>query len=287
MKFLFWWATQPSSHILSPRLKLPRQHRVLCLCQMQKHPLPLCMGRVMAPQCSFYHLDRASSPPRWESSWVLRGDGEKTPGSRFVKPPCVIHSLTSFTCDSFSFWAAGAHIALGFDFQGAPPQVRHLIRCRCIPICPLYDTARHQVCDPVKFMMGCINNEQELSVKFPFWYVPAQQERAKSYLISGTSSNEHVMQGTRNRFLPSPAGTTRCALSPLVALLQAEREYPPWPRLLGILSGLRWVSLECDLKRTSRINVFTQRREFSGMSGNTSMGLFIWKTCQIKSILPL
>lgn len=100
-----WWVTQPSSHILSPRLKLPRQHRVLCWCLMQKHPLPLCMGRVMVPQCSLYHLDRASSPPRLESSWVLRRDGEKTPGSRFVKLPCVIHSLTSFTCcDSFSFW---------------------------------------------------------------------------------------------------------------------------------------------------------------------------------------
>lgn len=116
-------------------------------------------------QCSLYHLDQASSPPRWGSSWVLRRDGEKTPGSRFVKPPCVIHSLTSFTCcDSFSFWAAGTHIALEFDFQGASPhQVHHLIRCRCIPTCPLYDTLWHRVCDPVKFMMGCINDEQELS----------------------------------------------------------------------------------------------------------------------------
>lgn len=61
-------------------------------------------------QCSLYHLDQASSPLPWKSSWVLRRDGEKTPGSRFVKPPCVIHSLTSFTCDSFSFWAAGTHI---------------------------------------------------------------------------------------------------------------------------------------------------------------------------------
>lgn len=270
-----WWVAQPSSHILSPRLKLPRQHRVLCLCQMQKHPLPLCMGRVMVPKCSLCHLDQALSPPRWESSWVLRKDGEKIPGSRFVKPPC----------DSFPHFI---HMLWLIQFLGCRRSYSTRVWfSRCIPTCPLYDTSWHQVCDPVKFTMDCANDEQELSVKFPFWRVPAQQERAKSYLISGTSSNEHVMQGTRKRFLPSPAGTTRCALSPLVALLQAERGYPQWPRLLGILSTLRWVSLECDLKSTSQINVFTQRREFSAVSGITRTGLFMGKTCQIKSILPL
>lgn len=49
--FFFWWLKQPSSHILSPRLKLPEQHILLCWHQMQKHPLTLRMGHVMAPQC--------------------------------------------------------------------------------------------------------------------------------------------------------------------------------------------------------------------------------------------
>lgn len=49
--FFFGWLKQPSSHILSPRRKLAQQRRLLCWHQIQKHPLPLRMGHMMAPQC--------------------------------------------------------------------------------------------------------------------------------------------------------------------------------------------------------------------------------------------
>lgn len=123
--------------------------------------------------------------------------------------------------------------------------------------------------------------------KIPSWHVTAQQERAKSYLIFGTSSNKHAIQGTRNRFLPSPAGATWCASSLLAAHTQALREYPQRPRLPGIPSALRWASLACDLKTASHLKVFAQKRLIPPQSWGTQIqAFFIWKTWQIKSLFP-
>lgn len=72
----------------------------------------------------------------------------------------------------------------------------------------------------------------------------------------------------------------------LAALLQALREYPQRPRLLGFPSALKWASLAFDLKPASQINVFAQKRLIPPQSGNTNTGFFIWKTRQIKSPFP-
>lgn len=101
----FGWVKQPSSHILSPRLKLPRQHRAPCLCQMQKHPLPLCIGCVMVPQCSFYQ-PRLCLAERVHGLWQEMERKHQAAGlwnrrEWFISP-------TSFTCcDSFRLQAAG------------------------------------------------------------------------------------------------------------------------------------------------------------------------------------
>lgn len=172
-----------------------------------------------------------------------------------MKLPCVIHFLTSFTCgDSFSFWAAGYK---GSIFKiGASKHAFNVT----------YYSSRFQPCH--EFVINC---NFCFCQKIPSWHVTAQQECAKSYLIFETSSNKHVIQGTRNRFLPSPAGATWCASSLLATLLQALREYPQRPRLLGIPSTLRWASLVCDLKTASQINVFAQKRLIPPQSRGTQI----------------
>lgn len=55
----FWWQKQPSSHILSPSLKLPQRHRVLCS--------PDAETSISAPHGTCYGASVFLLPPRWNA----------------------------------------------------------------------------------------------------------------------------------------------------------------------------------------------------------------------------